>query len=179
MPWERPRTTCHVCLQSARHSIHPTLAGRPPSGRCMQIPLAVHGGGRAICNVGRWTATGLARKGGRQEKLCNEELLLLLLGSMEEENYDWTHLEKHFLGYRSTNYLFSLVPSSLTKILNSTKENFFDFTTPLNNGSHPYHHQIVLGLVYTHSLHCLTSHSLPTYCKMHSNCFLSILVINH
>lgn len=55
----------------------------PPSGRCMQVPLAVYGGGRAICNVGRWAAPGLARKGGHQEKLCNEQLLFTLTGINE------------------------------------------------------------------------------------------------
>lgn len=67
------------------------------------------------------------------------------------------HLEKHFLGHCSTNYLFSLVPSSLTKTLNLTKDRFFDFATPLNNGPHPCRHQTVLGLVCTHSLHCLNA----------------------
>lgn len=139
---ERTRTACHVCLQSARHSIHLTPA-EPPEWEMHADPSCSSWGGRATCNVGRWTTTGLARKGGQQEKHCNQELPLLLLGSMEEENYDWMHLEKHFLGYRSTNYLFTLAPSSLTKTLSSTKENVFDFTTPLNNGSHACRHPIV------------------------------------
>ena len=107
--------------------------------------------------------------------------LIRFNGRIEEiENYDWMHREKYFLGYHNcTKYLlFSSVLPFLTNILNS--RNFFDLTSPSNDGSHPFLHPF-LGLVYTHCLHFLTPHSLSIHFKLPTvytksfNCYYGVL----
>lgn len=115
----------------------------------------------------------LQGKGGIRKSFVTSNSCLLLLGSMKEENYDRMHLEKDFLGYRSTNYLSSLVPSSLTKILHSTEENFFDFTTPSNNGSPPCRHQSFQD----QSVLTASTSSLPMHSPHTVRCILIALCV--
>lgn len=114
------------CLTPVCRAFHsPDTRRASPGWEMRADPSAVYGGGRAIGNVGGWTAVGLAGTEGYPDRLWNAQDVFTLTGlngRRGEEDDGWTHLEKDFPGYRSANYLLTSVPPSLTKILKSTKE---------------------------------------------------------